>query len=279
MENNYVKEFLATKELEGCTEATIRLYTFYLKKLFSCIPKSPLEITTQDIRHHLSSYKAETNVSNVTLDNMRRVYVSFFKWMHREGYITKDPMAAVQRIKADKVIKLPYTNEEIEALRENVRDDREEAVLEVLYSSGIRIGELVGLNIKDIDWNKGTAIVFGKGHKERVVYFSAHALAVLKRYLKTREDNNEALFVGKRYPYARLSESTHQKLLKELGDRAGVHCHPHKFRRTCATNLLNKGMPVQEVSKILGHAELQTTMLYCSIDQTQVAADHRKYMN
>lgn len=279
MDNDYVEDFLNVKSLEGCSAATIKLYGFYLRKFFESTDKNALEVTTSDIRNYLVKYKQEKQVSNVTLDNARRVYTSFFRWMHREGNIVKDPSAAVQRIKTDKIIKTPFSNSDIELLRENVQNDREEAILEVLYSSGIRVGELVGLNRSDIDWNNGTAIVFGKGHKEREVYFSAHALAVLNRYLKTRTDNNDALFVGKNYPHNRLSESTHQKILKELGERAGVHCHPHRFRRTCATNLLNKGMPVQEVSKILGHAELHTTMLYCAIDQNQVAADHRKFMN
>ena len=276
---DYLQEFLDVKALEGCSKATIENYKFNLNKFLLGVRKDPTEITTQDIRKYLADYKRERGVSNTTLDNMRRVFQSFFTWMHREGYILKDPCAAVNKIRADKIIKNPYSDEEMELMREAAKNLREKAIIEVLYSTGMRIGELEKLNKDDIDFVNGKAVVFGKGAKEREVYFNVKAQLALKKYLENRNDTNEALFVGLQSPYNRLKVSTYEKILRELGGRCGVHCHPHRFRRTCATILLNKGMPIQEVSKVLGHAKLETTMIYCEIDQQSVATNHRKYMN
>lgn len=276
---DYLQKFLDVKALEGCSKATIENYKFNLNKFLLGVRKDPTEITTQDIRKYLADYKRERGVSNTTLDNMRRVFQSFFTWMHREGYILKDPCAAVNKIRADKIIKNPYSDEEMELMREAAKNLREKAIIEVLYSTGMRIGELEKLNKDDIDFVNGKAIVFGKGAKEREVYFNVKAQLALKKYLENRNDTNEALFVGLQSPYNRLKVSTYEKILRELGDRCGVHCHPHRFRRTCATILLNKGMPIQEVSKVLGHAKLETTLIYCEISQQSVAANHRKYMN
>lgn len=276
---DYLQEFLDVKALEGCSKATIENYKFNLNKFLLGVGKDPTEIATQDIRKYLADYKRERGVSNTTLDNMRRVFQSFFTWMHREGYIIKDPCAAVNKIRADKIIKNPYSDEEMELMREAAKNLREKAIIEVLYSTGMRIGELEKLNKDDIDFVNGKAIVFGKGAKEREVYFNVKAQLALKKYLENRNDTNEALFVGLQSPYNRLKVSTYEKILRELGGRCGVHCHPHRFRRTCATILLNKGMPIQEVSKVLGHAKLETTMIYCEIDQQSVATNHKKYMN
>ena len=276
---NYLQEFLDVKALEGCSKATIENYKFNLNKFLLGVGKEPTEIATQDIRKYLADYKRERGVSNTTLDNMRRVFQSFFTWMHREGYIIKDPCAAVNKIRADKIIKNPYSDEEMELMREAAKNLREKAIIEVLYSTGMRIGELEKLNKDDIDFVNGKAIVFGKGAKEREVYFNVKAQLALKKYLENRNDTNEALFVGLQSPYNRLKVSTYEKILRELGGRCGVHCHPHRFRRTCATILLNKGMPIQEVSKVLGHAKLETTLIYCEINQQSVAANHKKYMN
>lgn len=276
---NYLQEFLDVKALEGCSKATIENYKFNLNKFLLGVGKDPTEIATQDIRKYLADYKRERGVSNTTLDNMRRVFQSFFTWMHREGYIIKDPCAAVNKIRADKIIKNPYSDEEMELMREAAKNLREKAIIEVLYSTGMRIGELEKLNKDDIDFVNGKAIVFGKGAKEREVYFNMKAQLALKKYLENRNDTNEALFVGLQSPYNRLKVSTYEKILRELGGRCGVHCHPHRFRRTCATILLNKGMPIQEVSKVFGHAKLETTLIYCEINQQSVAANHKKYMN
>lgn len=276
---DYLQDFLDVKALEGCSTRTIEFYKFNLNKFFSSIEISPTEVTTQQIRKFLADYKKERNVSNVTLDNMRRVYSSFFHWLHQEGYVLKDPSAAVNRIKADKIIKTPFREEELEILRDNCKDIRESAIIELLYSSGMRIGELAGLSKEDIDWKNSCAIVLGKGAKEREVYFNTKSKMTLKKYLDTRKDDNPSLFVSLKAPHNRLQIPAYEKILRQLGQRCDIHCHPHRFRRTCATTLLNKGMPIQEVSKILGHTKLETTLLYCEIDQKQIAANHKKYMS
>jgi integrase/recombinase XerD len=277
--NTYLDDFLNVKALEGCSVKTLDQYKFNINKFLIKVGKDPLKITTQDIRKYLSDYKKERGVSNVTLDNMRRNFTSFFTWLHNEGLIQKNPAAAVNKIKADKVIKNPFTEEEMEKLRESCKNLREKAIIEILYSTGMRIGELEALNKDDINWRNNSIIVFGKGAKERVVYLNIKSKIALQKYLDGRSDNNEALFVGLRPPYDRIKISTYESVLRELGKRCDVKCHPHKFRRTCATQLLNKGMPIQEVSRVLGHAKLETTMIYCTIDQESVATSHKKLMN
>ena len=277
--NEHLEDFLNVKALEGCSAKTIDQYKFNINKFLIKVGKDPLKITTQDIRKYLSDYKKERGVSNVTLDNMRRNFTSFFTWLHNEGLIQKNPAAAVNKIKADKVIKNPYSEEEMEKLRDGCKDLREKAIIEILYSTGMRIGELEALNREDINWVDSSIIVFGKGAKERVVYLNIKSKIALQKYLESRIDNEEALFVSLRPPFNRIKVSTHEKILRDLGKRCDVRCHPHKFRRTCATNLLNKGMPIQEVSKVLGHAKLETTMIYCTIDQESVATNHKKFMN
>ena len=276
----YLKDFINTKRLEGCSDKTCANYTFNLKKFLESIgDKNLTEITTTDIRNHLANYKEVRKVSNCTLNNMRRVISSFYTFMHNEGAVQNNPCAAVNRIKANQVIKMPYSEEELEILRDNCKDIREQAIIEVLYCSGMRVSELAALNKNDIDWKENKAVVFGKGSKEREVYFSIKAKMLLKKYLDTRKDDNEALFVYLRPPYKRLNNSGYEEILKKIGNRCGIHCYPHRFRRTCATTLLNKGMPVQEVSKILGHAKLETTMIYCNINQKSVQNNFSKFMN
>lgn len=273
----YKQDFLDVKELEGCSEKTIKYYDFCLDKID--ITKEENEITTQDIRNFLMRYKRARNVSTVTLDNMRRVYNSYFAWLNNEGIISSNPCAAVSRIKSDKIIKKPFNDEELEILREAANNDlRLRAIIELLYSSGVRVSELVAINKNDIDWENQSIVVFGKGHKEREVYFNVKAKLLLKKYIESRDDNNEALFVNVRRPHGRLSKDRCEAILRKLGEECDIHCHPHRFRRTCATTLANKGMPIQEVSKVLGHAKIETTLLYCTVDQENVKMNHKKYI-
>lgn len=213
---NYLEDFLAVKALEGCSNATIENYRFNLSKFLLRVNTTPTEITTQQIRKYLADYRRERGVSNCTLDNMRRVYSSFFHWMHQEGYVLKDPCAAVNKIKTDKTIKQPFSDEEMEILRDNCKNERESAITEILYSSGMRVGELAGLDRDDIDWQNGCAIVFGKGSKEREVYFTVRSQMALKKYLDTRHDDDPALFIGLMTPHKRLQVSTYEKMGKNL---------------------------------------------------------------
>ena len=222
-----LKNFIVAKRLEGCSEKTLKFYEFNIKKLFSYIDKNVIEITTQDLRDYLIKYKEERQVSNVTLDNMRCVLQSFFNYLYDEGLMEKNPTGALKKIKSDQIIKNPFTEEELEILRENCRDIREKAIFEVLYSSGMRVGELTLLNIKDIDFINNKAIIFGKGAKEREAYFTVKARMLIQDYLKTRKDDNEALFVSLLEPHNRLEIAGVEIMLRKLGRSLEINkVHP-----------------------------------------------------
>lgn len=274
-----LSSFCDSKTIEGCSLKTIESYHYNLIKMLDAINKNVNEITTDDLRYYLAQYKIKRKVSNSTLDNMRRYFLTFFTWVNDEGIILNNPAKGLKKIKQDKNIKKPLTEEEMEILRINCRDDRDRALIEILYSTGMRVGELELLNIEQIDFKDKSVIVFGKGSKERKVYLNTRACLYLTRYLESRKDENPALFVTKRRPFNRLRVASIEKILRELGEICGIKCNPHKFRRTAATTLLNRGMPVQEVSKILGHAKLETTMIYCTVDDENCKLDHRKYSN
>jgi site-specific recombinase XerD len=280
MDFEKLNEYLSVKSIEGCSPRTIKLYKLYITKLLEAYDdKKAIEMTTNNVRCFLADYKEQRHISNATLDNMRRCYHGFFTWLQSEGYTQQNITAPIKRIKTSKIIKDPFSEEELEILRENAEDTRTRALIELLYSSGMRIGELEQLNKSDINWSDNSIRVFGKGAKERTVWFNVRTGMLLDKYLKERTDNNPALFVSKRSPYKRLGVGGFEKILKRLGDKVNIHCHPHRFRRTCATNLMNKGVPVQEVSEVLGHAKLETTMIYCQVDQNQIKMHHKQFMN
>lgn len=271
--------FLAVKQLAGCSEETIKSYSFHLKKLILNLRKPLNEIKTNDIRYYLADYKERKKVSNVTLDNIRLCFSSFFSWMQDEGLISKNPMRRIGRIKAEKVIKKPFSDEDLEKLRMSCKRERDLAIVEFLYSSGVRVSEVVKLNRDQINFKQRDCIVFGKGSKERVVYLNSKACIHLQMYLESRDDDNPALFVSVKKPHNRLSKEAIEAILRNLGKSAGVtHTHPHRFRRTMATNAINRGMPIQEVKEVLGHEKLDTTMIYCMISQDNVRLSHRKYV-
>lgn len=271
--------FLTTKKLAGCSEKTIRSYSFHLKKLIQGLRCPLLEIQTNDIRYYLATYKEIRKVSNVTLDNIRLCFSSFFTWLHDEGLILTNPMKRIMRIKSEKIIKNPFTEEELEKLRMNCRRERDLAIIEFLYSSGVRISEAVQLNRDQINFQSRDCIVFGKGAKERTVYLNSKACIHLKMYLDSRSDDNPALFVSMKKPHQRLTAEAIEDVLRKIGRNAGVdHTHPHRFRRTMATNALNRGMPIQEVKELLGHEKMDTTMIYCTVSKENVRLSHKKYI-
>lgn len=274
-----LNKFLQAKKLEGCSIKTITYYNFNLFKLLSTIGKDINEINTEDIRNYLFNYKEKRQVANSTLDNMRRVFSSFFGWLTKQRIIAYDPMIGVNKIKVEKRIKHAFTQEELKEMREGASTLRDRAIIELLYSSGIRVGELVLINKQDINWGTRSIIVFGKGAKEREVYFNLAAKDALENYLDSRTDEEEALFVSLTKPYERISIAACERMLHNLGTRLGISAHPHKFRRTCATTLLNRGMAIQEVAQILGHAKVETTMIYCDTEQQKIARDYKKYMD
>ena len=275
----YLTMFLNAKKLEGCSERTIQYYKVTIRHFLKLITEPIRKITTEQIRQYLVDYQAINNCSKVTVDNVRRNVSSFFSWLEEEDYILKSPMRRIHKIKTTKTVKNTITDEEIERLRDQCDCKRDLAIIDLLYSTGMRVGELVRLNIEDIDFNERECIVLGKGDKERRVYFDAKTKIHLQDYLANRSDTNPALFVSLDAPYNRLQISGVEVRLRMLGRSLGIErIHPHKFRRTMATRAIDKGMPVEQVQKILGHSQIDTTMQYAIVNQNNVKESHRKYI-
>lgn len=275
----YLKLFLDAKTIEGCSERTILYYKATLEKFFSIITESARRISTDQIRTYLADYQKINNCSNATVDNVRRNISSFFSWMEEEDHILKSPMHRIHKIKTKKQVKEVISDEIIERLRDNCRCPRDLAMIDLLYSTGIRVGELVNLNIDDINFEERECIVFGKGDKERRVYFDAKAKLHLQAYLDSRTDSNPALFTTLDYPHDRLKISGVEIRIRELGRSLNLdRIHPHKFRRTMVTRAIDKGMPIEQVQKILGHSQIDTTMQYAMVNQSNVKNAHRRFV-
>lgn len=276
----FLEMFLAAKRVEGCSDRTIQYYKGTVEHMFTKIETAVRRITTEEIREYLAEYQKRNNCSNVTVDNIRRNISSFFSWLEEEDYILKSPMKRIHKIKTKTMVKNVISDEGIEKLRDHCENSRDLAIIDLLYSTGIRVGELVNLNIDDIDLDGRECIVYGKGDKERRVYFDAKAKVHLQNYIDSREDDNEALFVTLDSPHARLKISGVEIRLRQLGRRLNLDkIHPHKFRRTMATRAIDKGMPIEQVQKILGHSQIDTTMQYAMVNQANVKTSHQKYMN
>ena len=276
----FLRMFLDAKRIEGCSERTIQYYQVTVEHLLSQIETSVRKITTEEIRTYLADYQKINGCSNVTVDNIRRNISSFFSWLEEEDYILKSPMRRIHKIKTKTVVKNVITDEGIEKLRDNCKEIRDLAMIDLLYSTGIRVGELVNLNIDDIDLEGRECVVYGKGDKERRVYFDAKAKVHLKEYISERKDQNHALFVTLDAPHDRLKISGVEIRLRQLGRRLELErIHPHKFRRTMATRAIDKGMPIEQVQKILGHSQIDTTMQYAMVNQSNVKNSHQKYMS
>jgi len=275
----FMKMFLDAKRIEGCSERTIHYYKTTVEHLISQIETGVRKITTEEIREYLSNYQKRNNCTNVTIDNVRRNISSFFSWLEEEDYILKSPMKRIHKIKTKTVVKNTISDEGIEKLRDNCKEKRDLAIIDLLYSTGIRVGELVNLNIDDIDLDGRECIVYGKGDKERRVYFDAKAKVHLKEYIEERQDENEALFVTLDAPHDRLKISGVEIRLRKLGRELELDkIHPHKFRRSMATRAIDKGMPIEQVQKILGHSQIDTTMQCAMVNQNNVKTSHQKYM-
>ena len=275
----YMRLFLEAKHIEGCSDRTIAYYRTTIEHFFTTITDPVRKITTEIIRTYLVEYQKRNNCSKVTVDNVRRNISSFFSWLEEEDYILKSPMRRIHKIKSEKVVKQVISDESVEKLRDNCSQTRDLAIIDLLYSTGIRVGELVNLNIRDIDFEHRECIVLGKGNKERRVYFDAKAKIHLQDYLRERTDDNDALFVTLDAPHDRLKISGVEIRLRELGRRLNIEkIHPHKFRRTMATRAIDKGMPIEQVQKLLGHSQIDTTMQYAIVNQNNVKASHQKYM-
>ncbi|RHT94863.1 integrase [Clostridium sp. AM27-31LB] len=277
--DEFLKMFLDAKRIEGCSDRTIKYYRVTIEHLLKNVISPIRKITTEMMRAYLVDYQKINNCGKTTVDNIRRNISSFFSWLEEEDYILKSPMRRIHKIKTQKTVKNIISDEEIEKLRDNCKNIRDTAMIDLLYSTGIRVGELVKLNIEDIDFSERECVVFGKGDKERRVYFDAKSKIHLKNYIESRKDNNPALFVTLNAPYDRLKISGVEIRIRELGRMLNLEkVHPHKFRRTMATRAIDKGMPIEQVQKILGHSQIDTTMQYAIVNQNNVKASHRKYI-
>ena len=275
----YLKMFIEAKQIEGCSARTLQYYQVTIEHLLKNIDTVIRKITTDEIRTYLAEYQQRNNCSKVTVDNVRRNISSFFSWLEEEDYILKSPMRRIHKIKTKQPVKEIISDEMIERLRDNCRCSRDLAMIDLLYSTGIRVGELVGLNISDIDFEERECVVYGKGDKERRVYFDAKAKLHLQNYINSRTDTNPALFVTLDSPYERLKFSGVEIRVRELGRKLNIEkIHPHKFRRTMATRAIDKGMPIEQVQKILGHSQIGTTMQYAIVNQNNVKTSHRRYI-
>ena len=276
---NYINSFISAKEVEGCSVRTIKYYKEIIERLVNKLDKPIQEITTEEIRIYLSEYKEINNCNTTTIDNLRRVLSSFFSWLEDEDYILKSPVRRIHKVKTASVIKETLTDENLEKLRDTSNCIRDLVLIELLFSTGIRVGELVKLNISDINFEDRSCKVIGKGNKQREVYFDARTKIHLKQYLAIRKDENEALFVSKKKPYQRLSIAAIELIVRKLGIQTNIdRVHPHKFRRTLATMAIDKGMPIEQVQKLLGHVKIETTMHYAMVNQNNVKISHRKYI-
>lgn len=275
----YLSLYLDAKKIEGCSERTIHFYKTTIQKMFQHIGTPIRKVTTEEIRKYLVEYQKFNNCSKVTVDNVRRNISSFFSWLEEEDYILKSPMKRIHKIKTKQQVKETISDEAIEQLRDHCGCSRDLAMIDLFYSTGIRVGELVNLNISDINFEERECIVFGKGDKERKVYFDAKAKIHLQQYLNSRTDDNPALFVTLDAPYDRLKISGVEIRMRKLGRRLNMErIHPHKFRRTMATRAIDKGMPIEQVQKILGHSQIDTTMQYAIVNQTNVKTSHQKFI-
>ncbi|MBE6490604.1 MAG: integrase [Methanobrevibacter sp.] len=271
--------FLSAKQIEGCSEKTIDYYRNTIFKMLKSVNLKIESITTDDLRKYLAEYKNQSNASKSTIDNIRRVLSSFFSWLEDEGYISKNPVRRIHRIKTKRVVKDVLSDENFEVLRDKCDNIRDLAMVELLASTGIRVGELVNLNIDDVLFSERECVVLGKGDSERIVYFDAKTKIHLQKYLESRNDNSPALFVSLRKPYERLGIPGIEKRMRKLGHEAKIKkIHPHKFRRTMATNAIDKGMPIEQVQRLLGHVQIDTTMQYAMVNQNNVKISHRKFI-
>lgn len=279
VEQNFVELFLSAKRIEGCSEKSLKYYQATIDKMLDELNKDVKRISTDDVRTYLIRYQERKKSSKVTIDNIRRILSSFFSWLEDEDYILKSPVRRIHKIKTRTNIKETYSDEALEMMRDNCKEVRDLAIIDMLASTGMRVGEMVLLNRNDIDFNERECIVFGKGSKERVVYFDSRTKIHLQNYLESRKDNNPALFVSLKSPHERLKVGGVEVRLREFGKQLGLNkVHPHKFRRTLATMAIDKGMPIEQLQQLLGHRKIDTTLQYAMVKQSNVKIAHRKYI-
>lgn len=278
-EQNLVELFLSAKRIEGCSEKSLKYYKTTIETMLFQLQKDVKQIVTDDIRTYLTEYQNSKHSSRVTIDNIRRILSSFFSWLEDEDYILKSPVRRIHKVKTGTSVKETYSDEALELMRDSCTELRDLAMIDMFASTGMRVGEMVLLNREDINFNERECVVFGKGDKERIVYFDARTKIHLQNYLQSRKDNNPALFVSLQSPHNRMKIGGIEVRLRNLGNRLGlVKVHPHKFRRTLATVAIDKGMPIEQVQQLLGHIRIDTTLQYAMVKQSNVKIAHRKYI-
>ena len=277
--NDLIAMFIAAKRIEGCSGKTLKYYRTTIDAMVSSLGKSVRHILTEDLRTYLTEYQSKNQSSRITIDNIRRILSSFFSWLEYEDYIVKSPVRRIHKVKTASSIKETYSDEELERMRDNCEEIRDLAMIDMLASTGMRVGEMVLLNRDDINFAERECVVFGKGDKERIVYFDARAKLHLQEYLDSRTDENPALFVTLRSPHERMQIGGIEYRLREMGRRLNIQkVHPHKFRRTLATMAIDKGMPIEQLQRLLGHQRIDTTLQYAMVKQSNVKTAHRKYI-
>ncbi len=274
-----IDSFVYAKRIEGCSEKTLKYYRTTIEAMVEAIDKGVRHMQTDDLRAYLTEYQEKHGSSRVTIDNIRRILSSFFSWLEDEDHILKSPVRRIHKVKTATNIKETYTDEELEKMRDNCTEIRDLAIIDMLASTGMRIGEMVLLNKADINFNERECVVFGKGDKERLVYFDARAKIHLQNYIDNRVDENPALFVTLRAPYTRITIGGIESRLREMGKALEIEkVHPHKFRRTLATMAIDKGMPIEQLQQLLGHRRIDTTLQYAMVKQSNVKQAHRKFI-
>lgn len=277
--NQLLDSFITAKRIEGCSEKTLKYYRTTIENMIEAVGKSVRHIQTEDLRTYLTNYQQKNSPSRVTIDNIRRILSSFFSWLEDEDYIIKSPVRRIHKVKTATNVKETYTDEDLEKMRDNCVELRDLAIIDMLASTGMRIGEMVLLNKADIDFNERECVVFGKGDKERVVYFDARTKIHLRNYINSRTDENPALFVTLRSPFERIKIGGIETRLRKMGKELEIEkVHPHKFRRTLATMAIDKGMPIEQLQQLLGHKRIDTTLQYAMVKQSNVKQAHRKYI-
>jgi len=279
IDQSIVSSFLSAKRVEGCSEKSMHYYESTIHNALNKIGKGIRDISTDDLRKYLDEYQQISGASKVTVDNIRRILSSFFSWLEEEFYIIKSPVRRIHKVKTGKVVKETYSDEALEMMRDSCNNHRDLALIDILASTGMRVGELVKLNRDDIDFQNRECIVNGKGNKQRIVYFDARTKIHLQNYLKERKDENKALFVTLLAPYERLQISGVEIRLRHIGMALNMtKVHPHKFRRTLATMAIDKGMPIEQVQHLLGHQSMDTTLQYAMVNQSNVKISHHKFI-
>lgn len=274
-----LRKFLEAKRIEGCSEKTLTYYKHTIDRMLNETGKEVLHLTTEDLRAYLTDYQKENSLSRVTIDNVRRILSSFFSWLENEEYLIKSPIRRIHKVKTTSSIRDTYSDEDLEKMRDSCEEKRDLALIDMLASTGMRVGELVLLNRSDIDFNERECKVLGKGNKERIVYFDARTKIHLQAYLDSRTDDNEALFASLRLPHTRLTIGGVEWRVRRIGARLDMEkVHPHKFRRTLATKAIDKGMPIEQLQQLLGHKRIDTTLQYAMVKQSNVKVAHRKYI-